>query len=74
VDRLVPNPMAAATFQRVEDTAFHLPDFLIQNLSREIQGLKTCIHDSARTIVLTLTLPSPLCEGRADPSSHVYYM
>jgi hypothetical protein len=25
VDRLVPNPMAAAPTQRVEDNAFHLP-------------------------------------------------
>ena len=36
-------PMAADPTQRVGDNAFHLPAFLIQNLSREIQGLKTCI-------------------------------
>jgi KTSC domain len=35
VDRLVPKPMAAGPTQRVEDNAFHLPGFRIQNLSRE---------------------------------------
>jgi hypothetical protein len=35
VDRLVPKPMAADPAQRVGDNAFHLPGFLIQNLSRE---------------------------------------
>ena len=35
MDLRVPNPMAADPTQRVGDNAFHLPGFLIQNLSGE---------------------------------------
>jgi hypothetical protein len=41
VDRLVPKPMAADPTQRVGDNAFHLPVFLIQNLSREDPNVET---------------------------------
>ena len=41
VDRLVPKPMAADSTQRVGDNAFHLPVFLIQNLSREDPNVET---------------------------------
>jgi KTSC domain-containing protein len=42
VDRLVPKPMAVGPTQRVADNAFHLPVFLIQNLSTETRTLKSC--------------------------------
>ena len=67
MDRLVPKPMAADPTQRVGDNAFHLPGFLIQNLSREdprVENLHiTTGHDFARTIVLTVTLPLSRAKG-----------
>jgi hypothetical protein len=42
VDRLVPEPMAAADpTQRVGDNAFHLHSFLIQNLSKKDPNVET---------------------------------
>jgi hypothetical protein len=41
VDRLVPKPNAADPTQRVGDNAFHLPVFVIQNLSREDPNVET---------------------------------
>ena len=86
MDRLLPKPMAADPPQRVGDNAFHLPVFVIQNLSREDPNVKTLHLFSTeqysfsktdrvqRRLLIFIISTAPVVAAWAEPSptpSHI---